>query len=193
MNAALANIKATPSLHLQSRLGAANTFNPLRPERKYVLNLLHKDDLVVARMLLNLAKVEPGENIANETFNGHPIDFKEGTDIDELHQQQLEKTERGTLCFAFQTHPASADMHSRSRHAARLLLPGAERWRCSKQELRHEDCTEDSLSQLDEEHGWTQIAKQGWVLHADGTLVKDPGAATHASKSFYKVHPGHEE
>ena len=36
----------------------------------YVLDMVQADDLKVARMLLELAKLEKGENIIKETYNG---------------------------------------------------------------------------------------------------------------------------
>lgn len=49
---------------LCGRLGIANLFNPLRPEREYALNLRNHDEATVAQLLVILT-AEPGALVAN--------------------------------------------------------------------------------------------------------------------------------
>eukprot|EP01052_Picozoa_sp_SAG31_P016473 SAG31_NODE_1093_length_9952_cov_16.099056_8_plen_197_part_00 len=52
---------------MQSRVGSANLFNPIRPERKYLLDLKVHDDREVAKCLVRLSE-EPGENFVGGAF-----------------------------------------------------------------------------------------------------------------------------
>ena len=63
----------TPYILLTNRLGAANIFNPLRPEGEYALNLRCNDEREVAQLLVVLS-TEPGENMQYESYNGMPFE-----------------------------------------------------------------------------------------------------------------------
>ena len=60
---------------LQRRLGAANLFNPIRPEGWYHLEMKEKDCQKVAQCLVQLSTEEPGDNMKNEIYNGNHIEI----------------------------------------------------------------------------------------------------------------------
>ena len=57
-----------PPQAFKRRIGAANCFNPLFPDRFYELNLRQPDELMVTRLLVRLSD-EVGENWVDETRN----------------------------------------------------------------------------------------------------------------------------
>ena len=132
---------------LQRRLGAANLFNPIRPEGWYHLEMKEKDCQKVAQCLVQLSTEEPGDNMKNEIYNGNHIEI--GThwltavpDIGTLSpalaasRALVVLTRRPRLCRAgvfeveYVTTPRSASLLTRLELARRLLMPGhgAGRW-----------------------------------------------------------------
>jgi hypothetical protein len=43
-------------------------YNPHFPDTAYALDLRRREDRIVAKMLVHLSVIEPGENVCNETF-----------------------------------------------------------------------------------------------------------------------------
>ena len=58
-------------------LGVLALFNPLCPDGFYTLDLAQNDCWNVARILTDLADVEPGENWFDETYMGKEFEFSE--------------------------------------------------------------------------------------------------------------------
>ncbi|CAM9219645.1 unnamed protein product [Ectocarpus fasciculatus] len=51
------------------RIGPLNVYNPKKPDRTYDLDLAHRDDREVCKVLAGLAVGEPGENWVNEEYS----------------------------------------------------------------------------------------------------------------------------
>eukprot|EP00753_Platysulcus_tardus_P011172 PLAT3273.4.p1 GENE.PLAT3273.4~~PLAT3273.4.p1 ORF type:complete len:991 (+),score=433.08 PLAT3273.4:1-2973(+) len=60
---------------LRRRIGYLHLFNPMLPERSYKLDLSLYEEREVARVLVELACAEPGQNWRNELFDGRPFDL----------------------------------------------------------------------------------------------------------------------
>ena len=63
------------------RVGPVNMFNPYMPDGHYELDLRVYEDRTVASLLVLLSE-EPGENFANETYNGAVQCASEAPDSD---------------------------------------------------------------------------------------------------------------
>lgn len=130
---------------LQRRLGAANLFNPIRPEGWYHLEMKEKDCQKVAQCLVQLSTEEPGDNMKNEIYNGNHIEI--GThwltavpDIGTLSpplacspccaDASVPALRAGVFEVEYVTTPRSASLLTRLELARRLLMPGhgAGRW-----------------------------------------------------------------
>ena len=114
-------LRGTPYLVLLYRLGAANLFNPLRPDGEYALDLRAADQRLVAQLLVILSS-EPGENLQYETYNGYP--FQVGK------KWETEVPDLGIFCCTYITPTGCASLALRCTLANRLLLLGRGRWRC---------------------------------------------------------------
>jgi len=55
-------------IEVTHRIGFLNLFNPVYPDRFYELNLAMKDHREVVAILGRLAMIEPGENLANQSY-----------------------------------------------------------------------------------------------------------------------------
>jgi len=55
---------------LYRRIGYLNLFNPIRPDGYYKLDLKTREEYIVATILIQLAKKEPGDNCVNERYDG---------------------------------------------------------------------------------------------------------------------------
>ena len=119
------NSAATPQVETQRylqvcrRIGHANLFNPLFPEREYALNLRdwavvapsdshphgdkqgHQDQRRVAECLIVLS-AEPGDNTVNETYNGNPVEVESRWDAGVPHQ--------GMFCTTYNTRRGGASL-----------------------------------------------------------------------------------
>eukprot|EP00752_Nemacystus_decipiens_P004848 g4411.t1 len=51
------------------RLGPLNCYNPMKPDRSYDLDLAHRDDREICKVLARLAADEPGENWVGEQYS----------------------------------------------------------------------------------------------------------------------------
>ena len=148
-------LERNPWVVLESRLGPANLFNPLRPEREYALDLRQSDCRVVAQCLVVIA-TERGENLLYTTYNGLPFD---------VGQKWIDAVpELGMFCGQFVSPNGCALMSIRLAIARRLLMPGFGRWRAVPLELRSAD--EDWRRQD------ASIGLEHCVIDADGLLVE---------------------
>ena len=119
-------------LQVCHRIGHANLFNPLFPEREYALNLRdwaevapseshphgdkkgHQDQRRVAECLIVLS-AEPGDNTVNETYNGNPVEVESRWDAGIPHQ--------GMFCTTYNTRRGGASpFFARSRPLCSLRL-----------------------------------------------------------------------
>lgn len=144
-----------PWVVLESRLGPANLFNPILPEREYALDLRQHDCKLVAQCLVVLS-AEPGENLKYTSYNGLPFDVGAKW-LDEV-------PDLGMFCGEFVTPPACALMSLRLAMARRLLMPGFGRWRAVPFRLRNPD--EDWRAQE------ASIGLEHCVIDADGSLIE---------------------
>jgi len=65
----LSELSATARAHVIHRLGWLNIFNPHRAELSYALDLREREDRLVAKMLVHMSVIEPGENVINAQFS----------------------------------------------------------------------------------------------------------------------------
>ena len=146
-----------PWVVLESRLGPANLFNPIRPEREYALDLRLHDCRMVAQCLVILS-AEPGENLLYTSYNGLPFDVGAKW-IDAV-------PELGMFCGEFTTPEHCALMSLRLSLARMILMPGFGRWRAVPLVLRdpQEDCHACEAS----------IGYDRCVIDADGSLIEKP-------------------
>ncbi|CAM9534671.1 unnamed protein product [Chrysoparadoxa australica] len=56
---------------IYKRVGWLNMFNPMDADRTYELSLSRREERQVAKMMIHLAMIEPGENWVNESFRWH--------------------------------------------------------------------------------------------------------------------------
>ena len=155
-------------LELCERIGQANLFNPLFPEREYALDLktdlnhagdnagVH-DERKVTECIIILS-AEPGDNTLNETFNGLPF---------EVENRWSEVPRTGIFCTTYQTRKNGGLLSLRLPLCRALLLPGKGRWKSPKAEGLF-DPTEDA-EQLDSQvEDW----EGEWMLDADGCFLR---------------------
>ena len=120
------------------RLGHANLFNPLFPEKEYALNLRdwaetppddthphgdkkgQQDQRRVAELLIVLS-AEPGDNTVNETYNGNYIEVENRWDSGVPHQ--------GMFCTTYNTRRNGASLALRLPLCRALLAPGRARYK----------------------------------------------------------------
>lgn len=144
-----------PWVVLESRLGPANLFNPIRPEREYALDLRQNDCRMVAQCLVVLS-AEKGENLLYTSYNGLPFD---------VGAKWIEAVpDLGMFCGEFATPVGCALMALRLAMARRLLMPGYGRWHAVPLELRCSD--EDWQAQE------ASIGLEHCTIDADGSLVE---------------------
>ena len=97
----------------------ANLFNPVFPERPYLLNLKKPDEHKVAELLVTLSCVEPGTNIEQATYNGEPFD---------LGAHWVEAVPSlGFFACTYVIKDSGANPETRHWLCNKLLLPGARR------------------------------------------------------------------
>eukprot|EP00638_Chattonella_subsalsa_P018320 CAMPEP_0117884160 /NCGR_PEP_ID=MMETSP0950-20121206/18682_1 /TAXON_ID=44440 /ORGANISM="Chattonella subsalsa, Strain CCMP2191" /LENGTH=304 /DNA_ID=CAMNT_0005740409 /DNA_START=97 /DNA_END=1010 /DNA_ORIENTATION=+ len=60
--------------HVVGRLGVLNTWNPAEPDGYIEVDLSRREERQLARVLVHLAQVEPGENFDNEKFQWTRLD-----------------------------------------------------------------------------------------------------------------------
>jgi len=84
-DAVLGSLPVYATTNISSRLGILNTFNALRPDRYYQLDLRNHDHYVMANILAKLALVEEGVNFVcpggkamNERVGGGICGLREG-------------------------------------------------------------------------------------------------------------------
>ena len=65
----LGDLSAPARAHVVHRLGWLNIFNPHRSELSYALDLREREDRLVAKMLVHMSVIEPGENVINARFS----------------------------------------------------------------------------------------------------------------------------
>ena len=148
-------LERNPWVVLESRLGPANLFNPIRPEREYALDLRQSDCRMVAQCLVVIS-AERGENLMYTSYNGLP--FEVGAKwIDAV-------PDLGMFCGQFVTPNGCALMSIRLAIARRLLMPGFGRWRAVPPELRSAD--EDWRTQD------ASIGLEHCFIDSDGSLVE---------------------
>lgn len=114
---------------ISERIGAANLFNPLRPEGFYRLDLRSCDCRRTAACIMALTQ-ERGEQLANQHYNDERFHAGQSwlTDIPHL----------GVFETEFVTPKHSANLFVRLDLARRLLMPGhgRGRWKAVREELR---------------------------------------------------------
>ena len=152
----LEQCRTEPFPLLCGRIGIANLFNPLCPEREYALNLKHHDEATVAQLLVILT-AEPGENLMYETYNGMPFDVgvKWETQVPQL----------GIFCSVYNTPPQCASFALRLPLARKLLLGGRGRWRAVDESLRN------GVENPEDFEGGEETDYTGFTLDADGSMV----------------------
>ena len=124
-------------LNLLHRIGWANLFNPLFPEREYALNLKdfaetppsdghphgdrkgHHDARRVAECIIVLS-AEPGDNTVNETYNGNPFEVENHWTDGVPHQ--------GMFCTTYKTRKHGGALMLRLPLCRALLAPGKGRY-----------------------------------------------------------------
>jgi hypothetical protein len=126
----LKKMSGDPFVYLNHRLGPANLFNPLRPEREYALNLRNCDERTAAQLLVVLSS-EPGDNILYESYNEMPFDVGKAW--------ETACPPLGIFCCEFYTPPDCGSLAIRIPLAQRLLMPGRDRWRSIPEEMLLDD------------------------------------------------------
>ncbi len=152
----LEQCRTEPFPLLCERLGIANLFNPLCPEREYALNLRNHDEATVAQLLVILT-AEPGENLMHETYNGMPFDVgvKWETKVPDI----------GIFCAVYNTPPGCASFALRLPLARKLLLGGRGRWRAVEEPLRNE------VENPEDFEGGDETDYSGMTIDSDGSTV----------------------
>lgn len=74
---ALGPLEDDERVEIMTILGPLSVFNPLCPDGYYKLNLEQNDCHICARILTDLADVEPGRNWFEEKFNGETFGFSD--------------------------------------------------------------------------------------------------------------------
>ena len=144
------------------RVGAANCFNPLFPDRFYELNMKEQDELAACKMLVKLSD-EVGENWKEETRNGMRFELPatwatdDGANIDP----------NGVITLTFKTAPATASLGIRCELARKLLMPGPGRWRNVIKSEYLEPGMEDAADEMDDAYD------DELCMDADGTGKTD--------------------
>jgi hypothetical protein len=160
---------------LWRRLGAANCFNPYRPERegvrKYDLQLKYNDDRQVAQMLVQLEAEESGESmpVGTTDFNGIPIDSGTKT------RWAKQVPDVGRFQCEYRTASGSINVAARTKIARRLLMPGANCWKIllerNPQGLSKEMTMDGWMAMA--EAGEQDVSENHWELDVDGTMWKN--------------------
>ena len=157
-------------LQLCERIGQANLFNPIYPEREYALNLrcdvntgdglgVH-DERSVAECIIILS-AEPGDNTLNETYNGLPF---------EVENRWTDEVPRvGVFCTTYRTRKNGGSLALRLPLARALLMPGKGRW---KDENGEKPALFDKDENPDEFDEQVQDWEKDWTLDADGAFMK---------------------
>ena len=157
-------------LQLCERIGQANLFNPIYPEREYALNLrcdfntgdnlgVH-DERRVAECIIILS-AEPGDNTLNETYNGLPFEVENrwGDEVPRV----------GVFCTTYRTRKNGGSLALRLPLARALLMPGRGRWKDKNGEKPALFDADEDPNEFDAQ---VQDWEKHWTLDADGQFLK---------------------
>jgi len=107
-----------------NRLGWLNVFNPLKPDHQFNLNMKWRDHRVLAEILVELAVVEPGENLQDQRYRWKPdSDWIPGWDVPESWVREIPQTGiLQTRYYSGKDKGCKPDWHLRQKLLRKVLM-----------------------------------------------------------------------
>jgi hypothetical protein len=96
----LLNARETAAVYC--RLGLLNIFNPMKPDGAIELELSRREEKVVAKMIVYLSAVEPGENLSYQTFQWkRTMDLTPGWQVTQGWLTEKDMPIHGIVCLSY--------------------------------------------------------------------------------------------
>lgn len=175
------HLTAQECAQVYCRIGWLNIFNPCKPEGYWSLDFCRYEERLVAKMLIGLAVIEPGDNWQDQSFRWKDdMDPVPGWELSESYTKDATLTTKGRVKLKYYSgmgkNKDGCFPHVSFRRACMAMtLPSEQMHICDLDELfshKNEEHSDDGEGELVDERDEADKAASGFVLPSQRELLQ---------------------